>query len=244
MTMSLNALKKLSKEELSNMVIDYQSKFDNMLSHINAELTSVRDRLTKMESQLSVTRRVNDNLLKQNRILERKCAANEHYSRRECLELSGIPDSIPNNNLEETVLKIFNETGVTVNSRDVEACHCRNQKSNPKKVIIKLSKRKDVVRVINNKKKFKNKKPQNIGLPSGCKICINENLCKYHKCLWWKCKLLQTCDSIQSFWVTNGSIRIKHQNDEVTSVTHIEDFDWYFSEEDLCDDNDDGDSAD
>ena len=28
--MSLNALKKLLKEELSNMVIDYQSKFDNI----------------------------------------------------------------------------------------------------------------------------------------------------------------------------------------------------------------------
>ena len=243
MTMSLNALKKLSKEELSNMVIDYQSKFDNMLSHINAELTSVRDRLTKMESQLSVTRRVNDNLLKQNRILERKCAANEHYSRRECLELSGIPDSIPNNNLEETVLKIFNETGVTVNSRDVEACHRLNQKANPKKVIIKLSKRKDVTRVMNNKKKLKSMKPQNIGLPSGCKVYINESLCKYYKYLWWKCKLLQTRGSIQSFWVTNGSIRIRHQNDEVTSVTHIEDLERHFLEEDLCDNNDDGDSA-
>ena len=83
--MSLNALKKLTKEELSNMVIDYQDNFDNMLSNINAELTSLRDRFTKMESQLLVTRRVNDNLVKQNRILERKCAANEQYSRRECL---------------------------------------------------------------------------------------------------------------------------------------------------------------
>ena len=47
MAMSLNALKKLTKEELSNMVIDYQNKFDNMLSIINAELPSLRDRFTK-----------------------------------------------------------------------------------------------------------------------------------------------------------------------------------------------------
>ena len=242
MAMSLNALKKLTKEE-SNMVIEYQNKFDNMLSNINAELTSLRDRFTKMESQLLVTRRVNNNLVKQNRILERKCAANEQYSRRECLEISGIPDSIPNNNLEETVLKIFNETGVTVNSRDVEACHRLNQKANPKKVIIKLSKRKDVARVMNNKKKLKSMKPQNIGLPSGCKIYINESLCKYYKYLWWKCKLLQTRGSIQSFWVTNGSIRIRHQNDQVTSVIRIEDLESHVLEDDLCNKNDDGDSA-
>ena len=66
--MSLNALKKLTKEELSNMVIDYQNKFDNMLLNINAELTSLRDRFTKLELQLLVTRTVNNNLVKQNRI--------------------------------------------------------------------------------------------------------------------------------------------------------------------------------
>ena len=84
MAVSLNALKKLTKEELSNMVIEYQNKFDNMLSNINGELTSLRNRFTKMESQLLVIRRVNDNLVKQSRIPERKRAANEQYSRREC----------------------------------------------------------------------------------------------------------------------------------------------------------------
>ena len=79
---------------------------------------------------------------------------------------------------------IVNETGVMVNPRNVEACHRLNQKANPKKVIIKLLKRKDVARVINNQKKLKSMKPQNIGLPSGCKIHINEILCKCCKYLW------------------------------------------------------------
>ena len=83
----MKELKKLTKGELSNMVTEYQNKFDNMLSNINTEFTSLRDRFTKMESQLLVTRRENNNLVKQNRILERKCTANEHYSRRECLEI-------------------------------------------------------------------------------------------------------------------------------------------------------------
>ena len=45
-----------------------------------------------------------------------------------------------------------------VNSRDVEACHRLNQKANLKKVIIKLSKIKDVARVMNNEKKLKSMK--------------------------------------------------------------------------------------
>ena len=124
--MSLNTLKKLTKEELSNTLLEYQNKLDHTLSNINTELTTIRDRFTKTESQPFVTRRVNDNLLKQNRILEGKCAANKQCYRRECLQILGIPDSISNNNLEETVKNIFIETGVIIDSRDVETCHRMN----------------------------------------------------------------------------------------------------------------------
>ena len=76
--MSLNALKRLTKRELSNMTLEYQNKFDNMLSNINnfrtysSELTSLMEGFMKMGSQLLVTSRMNNNLLKQNHSLERK----------------------------------------------------------------------------------------------------------------------------------------------------------------------------
>ena len=241
--LSANTLKKLSKDELTSIILEYRTKLDNMSTNINVELTSLKNRFTKMESELLITRRVNDKLVKQNRLLERKCAANEQYSRRECLEVTGIPDNIPNSDLEDTVLKIFSETGVTINPRDVEACHRLNQKSKPKKVIIKLSKRKDVARVMYNKKKLKSIDSKTFGLPSGCKIYINESLCKYYKYLWMKCKLLQARDCIQSFWVVNGSIRIKHQSDEVTPVTHIDDLLKHFTGEDLREDDEDDELA-
>ena len=63
MAMSLNALKKLNKEESSNMLIEYRNKFD-ILSNINTELTSLRDRFTKMELQVLIKSRVNINLVK------------------------------------------------------------------------------------------------------------------------------------------------------------------------------------
>ena len=97
---------------------------------------------------------MNHNLFKQKGILEITCNAKEKYFRQECLEISGVPDSISNNNLQETVLKMFSETGVTIDSRDVEACHRLNQPPNPKTIIIKLSKGKDVAMVLDNNKKW------------------------------------------------------------------------------------------
>ena len=72
MAMSPSTLNKLIKEELSNMAFEYQHKFDSLMSNINRELTALMDRFKKIESQLLVTRRVNNNLLKKKHILERK----------------------------------------------------------------------------------------------------------------------------------------------------------------------------
>ena len=43
--------------------------------------------------------------------------------------------------------------------------------------------------------------------------------------------------------MTNGSVKIRDQNDEATSVTHVEDLERHFLEDHLCNNIDDGDSA-
>ena len=67
MTVPLNSLKKLTKEKLTNMVLEYQNKFDNMLSNVTTKLSILRDRFTKIELQLLVTNR--ENVLHMNSIL-------------------------------------------------------------------------------------------------------------------------------------------------------------------------------
>ena len=61
-----------------------------------------------------------------------------------CLEISRIPESIQDNDLEDCVLKIFNACDTPVDLTNIEACHRVKSKARPKKVIIKLSKRKDL----------------------------------------------------------------------------------------------------
>ena len=39
--------------------------------------------------------------------MERQCWINSQYSRQECLEVTGIPDSTESKDLEQTVLKVF-----------------------------------------------------------------------------------------------------------------------------------------
>ena len=56
--------------------------------------------------------------------LERTVNNVDQYIRRENFEVSGIPDDISQDNLEDEVINIINTiTNDTIASRDIEACH-------------------------------------------------------------------------------------------------------------------------
>ena len=79
--------------------------------------------------------------------LERQRWSNSQYSRRDCVEISGIPETIENKDLEGTVLGIFEKLDVMVDPSNVEGCHWIKSSKGAKKVIAKLFRRKDVNKV-------------------------------------------------------------------------------------------------
>ena len=85
-------------------------------------------------------------------VLECKCWSNEHYSRHESLETSRIPSDTEANKFIETVLKVFEKRDVHVDPKNVEDCHWLKTRNSSRKVIIKLSKRKDVDKTCQVKK--------------------------------------------------------------------------------------------
>ena len=117
------SLSKLTKEELVRIALDFQQKHDLLLNKINSDLTDLRKSYNRIESELSVSRNVTSNQRKQIEELQRQCWSNEQYSRRECLEIAGIPNDTKNEKLEETVLNIFSKIDVGVKLEDIEACH-------------------------------------------------------------------------------------------------------------------------
>ena len=201
MSLSEAALRKLTKNEVIALTLEYQVKFDNTLSNINKELSELRNDFKKIESELSISKNVNSKLHERVVALERQCWGNSQYSGRECLEITGIPDSISNDDLEETTIKIFDKLDVAIDSSNIEDCHWL--KSNgPKKVIIKFTRRKDANLIRKNKSKLKGMNLCSIGVNNP--VFINDSLCSYSKILWQKCKKLWSNKYIHAFWVSNG----------------------------------------
>ena len=92
----------MDKGEIIKLALEYQSKFDSTLSSINdikADLSELRKYYKKLESDVIITKQVNIKLYDKMKFLERQCWANEQYYRRECLEISGVPESVTDKNL-------------------------------------------------------------------------------------------------------------------------------------------------
>ena len=73
--------------------------------------------------------------------MEKQCWANAQYSRRECLDVVGIPREVSGEVLEEKVLKLLGKRGCNISPERIEACHHVGRTTDT--VIAKFSKQKD-----------------------------------------------------------------------------------------------------
>ena len=56
-------------------------------------------------------------------MLETDLNKQDQYNRRNNLDTQGIPDGVPDDQLEEKIIEIFNQTNVKINTFDIEDCH-------------------------------------------------------------------------------------------------------------------------
>ena len=144
---SKSALKKLSKGKVIALVLEYQDKFDFTLPTKNKGISNPRQNYEKKQPELYVSRQVSSKLREQMVSLEWQCWSICQYSRRECLELSGLPESLENSKLEDTALQLFERLDVEIDSSNSEDWHWLPSKG-PERVIVKFSKQKDANRIL------------------------------------------------------------------------------------------------
>ena len=153
--------------------------------------------------------------------MERQCWANAQYSRRQSLELVGIPQSVKDDDLEKVVTKIVNKVRINT-KRDMQGIHRIGKE---RRTIIKFSNRKDC----QTKRDLNNSTMKDFGFKENNEIYVNESLCPYYRVLWAKSKRLHHLLKIFSFYISNGSIKIKiKKNDKEIKITHTADFEKYF----------------
>ena len=154
--------------------------------------------------------------------LESKCNSLEQYGRRNNLEISGIPDSVDQTDLEDKVVEIFDKIGVDLSNDEIEACHrIGKSKDNSKTTIIHLVNRKKCKSALFNRKKLRNIDTSSINLPNA-QIYINENLSPANQALAFYGRKLKRAGLIFNCYTFDGVVQIKRtQHEKPKKILHF-----------------------
>ena len=116
-------LQPLNKTQLIKLFFKTQEQTNNTIKTLTEEIKEIHRSFKKLESEIIVVKKVNDALVKQLSSLEQQCWKNEQYSRREYVEVVGIPPSVEHDQLEPTVCRILHHIGVNISDDKIETCH-------------------------------------------------------------------------------------------------------------------------
>ena len=161
------------------------SKIANLSENVKS-LLSTNERLT---SELMVVKNVNNIL--QNRIvnLVNQIFKNENYGRWNKVGISGVSNEIPNQDLEENIIKFFKDSDINISHMDIGGSHRlplgRNTTNTTKQVIVKIVNQKYSEAMLQWKKDN-----------TKYKVFVNHSLCLSYCYLWGKCKDRQRKDRI------------------------------------------------
>ena len=89
------------------------------------------------------------------------------------LEVVGIPMSVRGNVLDRKVCDVFQEIGVDICDRDIQACH---HLKNQDQTVVNFTNRKDYLQILRVKRQLKGLDPLAVDLPEGTKIFVSESL--------------------------------------------------------------------
>ena len=121
MTLNEAALRNLDREESFKLTLEYQN------------LSVLREYYEKLESDIIATKLVNSKLCNQMKLLERQSWLNEQYSRKECLKMFGVPESIIDKDLEGKALNLFEKNDIVIHPDNIEVCHWVKCNAEPRK---------------------------------------------------------------------------------------------------------------
>lgn len=145
----------------------------------------------------------------------------EQYSRRDCLEISGIPKT-SDEDAKKLISEIGTITGVNIKEDDISIAHRLPDRKNSKdRLIVKFVKRETKDNLYSARSKLIQQSTRN--LPSRkeahtkpSRIYINESLTGYRKKLLGKINTFKKEHGYKFLWTANGKIYLKK---DVTSQT-------------------------
>ena len=235
---SLNTFTDIVDNSISNLNADIQNKLDIKLSTLKDGLkqefceslnflkTDILERLLadnkKLRKRLSWIEEEIENLYAHIYDLEVAVQGNNQQHWRNNVEITGIPLTVNDENLEKTAIHMLNKiVAEPISPNEVETCHRIGGRPGEKGTIIRFTNRKRSDDIKGNRIYLDEVNLyQELGFPENSKLFINDNLNPYFKQIYYMCRVLKRKRLIREIEVFNGKIKILTVNQRWIKVEH------------------------
>lgn len=155
----------------------------------------------------------------------------EQYSRRDCLEIRGIPKSSSDTreDTNEIVVELGRKVGVDLKKEDISTTHRLPSKVKangeralfPPAIIVKFTSRNVREKLYRTRKILKDITSQDLGYSEENRIFINESLTQSNKELFKDCLKVKKDKGFKFLWTNGGKIFMRKDQHEGSKVIQI-----------------------
>ena len=223
--LSKEQLMKFSKDE----IVEYHMRSSNLantIAELSKTLRTVSDRLTKAESELSLSRNANVHLQDHCERLERRVIEvektstnNSQYLRRRQIEVRNYKANLSNDDqLKDKIAAVLSLTGTPIKATDLDKCHLLKNKA----VIMEFKERELRDAVLRGRKNLKNKSDALADLQMD-RVMITESLCREYAKMDYVCRMLKKNGRVKQTWFWNGRLHVGFDDNTQNEIRHSAD---------------------
>lgn len=214
----------LFKQDISNSLDMCFGKIKDCEGSINKQSNSI----ATCESLIDTLRSENSTLKKSVEDLKMKVITGEQYSRSNCLEISGVPET-KNENVVAVVKQIANSLNFKLEDNMIDAVHRLSKNTFkpdvPRGIILKFCRRLDMEDMRQRARVKKSILAGELGYHSEGRIYVNLSLGRETRQLWAAVRKFKVDHNFKYAWITNaGKIFLrKNENGKAVHVLGMSD---------------------
>lgn len=194
-------------------------------THTKLDLQATK--LQELISKTLVLEEENKNLRDENSNLKLMLDEQEQYSRRNCIEIHGLPEN-QGENVTAEVVKIGRAIGMSISGEMIDNCHRLGKigkfGNSPaiRGVIVKFVRNFDKEMFLKKRKVKRNLSSSELGFNVSHSVYVNENLTQYRRSLMASVRKLKRDYKLSYVWTKNGNIFVRERDNSPAVIIKSE----------------------
>lgn len=217
---TLDVIMKMLKEiqeEQKNTVADFNRSYEVHNSKLDENILTVKNGMERIEEyvkEIEALRSENKALKTKITDLEYRVDDLENYSRRNCLEIQGIPEE-RNEKVSEVVREVGKALKFDITEGMIDACHRigKNRDSErPRGIIVKFVRRTDKETLMSKRRERKRDfSTRHLGMTMDTPVYVNDSLSPARRRLLAQARQIRKDKGYKYIWLRNGTILLRKE---------------------------------